>query len=144
MKNKIILLTIIFLTLWTANAYSQELSSNPEDLNISVRDPFKSWLPKIEEKVVMPPEEVTIVDGGVSPGEVAPQAIVEIQPPALKLNGIVWNTNRPQAIINDQIVAIGDTIENSKIVDINKSGVDIIFANKLYTIQIDQPLTQSI
>jgi len=47
--------------------------------------------------------------------------------PSLIIQGIVWGGGKPQAIINNKILQIGDVIENAHIVDINKSGVDIIF-----------------
>jgi hypothetical protein len=125
-----------------AQGYAQDISNIANDLDLSGRNPFKSWLPKIEENIVKPLEGDTIENKDDQSG-IAAQKAAEIQPPDLKLNGLVWNTTKPQAIINDQVVNIGDIIENSKIVDIKKDGVDIIFSEKLFTIPIEQPSTQS-
>ncbi len=56
--------------------------------------------------------------------------------PRLEVTGVVWNSDRPQAIINNTVVGIGDIIENTKIkvVDIRKDAIDIIFAGKKITI----------
>lgn len=54
--------------------------------------------------------------------------------PELKITGLIWNTNRPQAIVNGQIVDIGDTISATKIVAIRKTGIDISFEGITQTI----------
>jgi hypothetical protein len=55
--------------------------------------------------------------------------IQEIKPilplPDLDIKGIIWNSDMPQAIVNDRIVRIGDTIAGVKIINIEKQGVSI-------------------
>jgi len=41
----------------------------------------------------------------------------------LRLSGIVWDETRPTAIINDEILAVGDQIAGYKVVIINKNKV---------------------
>lgn len=48
-------------------------------------------------------------------------------PPDLKISGLVWNTSRPQAIVNDRVVDVGDVIEEAKIVSIRRDGIKIEF-----------------
>ena len=48
--------------------------------------------------------------------------------PELAIEGIIWNTYMPQAIVNGKIVRVGDIIKNAEIVDIEKSGI-IVFYN---------------
>lgn len=106
------------------------------------RNPFKSWLPVIE-KIITPPVKTETVQPETQQPPPTKEEIIVIPPPMLEISGIVWNTKNPQAIINDQVVVIGDTIENSKVVDIRKDGVDVIFSEKLFTLPI-QPSAQSI
>ncbi len=56
--------------------------------------------------------------------------------PRLEITGLVWNCERPQAIINNTVVGIGDVIANTKIkvVDIRKGAIDVMFAGKKFTI----------
>lgn len=41
----------------------------------------------------------------------------------LQLQGIFWGTPQPQAIINRQILSVGDEIEGARVVSIGKEGV---------------------
>jgi len=43
----------------------------------------------------------------------------------LKLSGLIWNSTRPQAIINGQVVEVGDKILETEIIRIHKLGVDV-------------------
>ncbi len=114
----------------------------------NTKNPFKPTLPIIEEIIEILPEP-TIIEIEEEP--VIEEKIfipvkeeIKIQPPELNISGLIWNTNRPQAIINDQIVTIGDTISNSKITNIHKDGVEIIYSGKNFTITIGQILIQQI
>lgn len=70
------------------------------------------------------------------PADIAETAEAEKEKPLpeLKIQGIVWGGTLPQAIINGKIVKIGDTIEEVKILDIHKDGVDVIFNSRQYQI----------
>jgi len=48
--------------------------------------------------------------------------------PELAIEGIIWNTYMPQAIVDGKIVRVGDIIKNAEIVGIEKSGI-IVFYN---------------
>ena len=58
----------------------------------------------------------------------------EIKPPALTINGLVWNTDKPQAIINNKILGLGDVIEGATIVDINPAGTEILYEGKKFKV----------
>lgn len=47
--------------------------------------------------------------------------------PVLRIEGLVWNTSMPQAIVNGKVVKMGDVIEGVKIVKIDKEGILIEF-----------------
>jgi len=78
-----------------------------------LRDPFQGEKIEIKE-----PE---------APGETKPL-------PALKVQGIVWGGNSPQAIINNKVVGVGDTIEGVRITGINNSVVTVSFGNRPYNL----------
>jgi len=52
----------------------------------------------------------------------------------MKLQGVVWGGKFPQAIINETVLKVGDTIEGAVIVDINKYGVELFMDGKHYTL----------
>ena len=95
------------------------------------KNPFAPLLPKklIETKVEV---------------KETPQKIIEapVKPPNLNISGIVWNTNRPQAIINSYVVGIGDKIANVTIIDIIKSGVAIEFQGKRFIIHPEKDFAE--
>ncbi|HPN87966.1 MAG TPA: hypothetical protein PLH56_01355 [Candidatus Omnitrophota bacterium] len=64
----------------------------------------------------------------------------EQKPPQVTITGIVWNTEKPQAIINGVVLNIGDTIfdsqnEEIKINKIYKTGIDVSYKGKTWTIK---------
>lgn len=77
-----------------------------------LRDPFKPE-PVGEEAVV---ENIT-------------DRHFERQPlPPLKVQGIVWGGVIPQAIINNQVVKIGDLISGVRVVDIKRNGITVFYS----------------
>jgi len=103
-------------------------------------NPFISKLPErkpeIVEEVIVPAvnEIPPIAEKKV---EVITQPIPIIKPPSLTINGLVWNSEFPQAIVNNQIVKLGDTIEGVTVVGIHREGIDITFAGVQFTISKD-------
>ncbi len=60
---------------------------------------------------------------------------VELRPaPSLTIQGLVWGGHFPQAIVNNKVLRVGDTIEGARIVDINKEGVVLYFDGQQYNI----------
>jgi len=98
----------------TAGAGSPEenkIEYKSEDL----RNPFE------EEKIEIQQEQ--------------PKEEAQVKPlPSLEIQGIVWGGSLPQAIINNEVVSVGDTIEEARITDINKSGVTVFFGNRQYNL----------
>jgi hypothetical protein len=95
----------------------QEFLSNP-------KNPFISPLEKKDEvlKPVEPPKEKSLAAPVEAP---APEPVKKPELPQLNLIGLVWGGDKPQAIIDDQIVNIGDSIKNAKVVAITEIGVDL-------------------
>ena len=74
------------------------------------------------------------------PAELEPEEQAYIPKPTIALpkfsiSGIIWNSKRPQAIINGQIVEVGDTISEIKITGIHKEGIEGLFDGKPVTIK---------
>ncbi len=80
------------------------------------RDPFWDYLPKEETE------------------KTAKANLKSSEPvlPALKVQGIIWGGNFPQAIINNNVLKIGDTIEGAKIIKIDKAGIMVSYGGREY------------
>ena len=96
-----------------------DLSAQQESAPVVTRDPFQT-----------PPLLKAAIDQRrreAHPDVVAPTDSVAAQMPALTLQGLFWGGRRPQAIINRQIVSVGDTIEGVTITHITQDGVTLQF-----------------
>lgn len=97
-------------------------------------------LPSVEYKsdgLRDPFEGVFKTEPTATPGPVEAAAKPPLPPPPLTVQGIIWGGNIPQAIINDKVVKVGDTIAEAKITDIGKEGIEVIF--KDYTFKLNSP-----
>jgi len=92
--------------------------------------------PEIVEEVIVPTAE-EIPPIAEEKGEVIEPPKPVITPPSLTINGLVWNSEFPQAIVNNQIVKLGDTIEGVTVVGIHREGIDITFEGTQFTINKD-------
>ena len=50
--------------------------------------------------------------------------------PNLEVQGIVWGSALPQAIINNRVVKIGDIIQGVRVVDISKKGITVFYSGR--------------
>lgn len=50
--------------------------------------------------------------------------------PSLTIQGIIWGGVFPQAIINNKVVKVGDTLEGARIIGINKDGIRVLFEGR--------------
>ncbi len=159
MNNKykyIPILLLGFNVVLVSSAYAAKEPSLWDDIVIEkfiTKNPFKPQLPEKEESKKVIPKEFKPVKIEEPKGNLwdkfkniqppnfskttEPKQEVEIAviPPQLIITGLIWNTDRPQAIVNGQIVDIGDTIEATKIVAIRKNAIDISFKGKTLTIR---------
>ncbi len=99
-----------------------------------LKNPFVSLMPKAS--VAQPTPQPSPVPVPETP--MAAPAAEETIPSDLKINGIVWGGDRPQAIINGQVVSIGDTIQEAKVIAITKQGVAVRYKSKKITLTVDQ------
>ena len=82
-----------------------------------LKDPFEDALPK-------PDKPVKPITGPVGPAAATL--------PAMEVQGLVWGGSMPQAIIDGQVLKVGDTIKNVEILEINKDGIKVLYNSKLY------------
>mgnify|MGYP001561456780 CR=1 FL=1 len=111
-------------TVEAAEATAQEGSQGANKIEYKsedLRDPFQ------EEKIEIKEQ---------------PQEQIETKPlPPLQIQGIVWGGSFPQAIINNKVVRVGDTIEGVRITDINKNGVIVFFENRQFNLSTSSPIS---
>ncbi len=96
----------------------EEIGYTAQDL----RDPFSSVIPEIA--VESPIEE--------RPVEKIPE--IPVFPPELNVQAVVWGSPVPQAVINGEILRIGDTIDGAKITNITREGIDIIYKGRIFNL----------
>jgi len=157
MNRLLILFTICVIATFSLNVYAQETPNSIDDLEARlslIKNPFKSQLPQTEQddvdqetpKIKKPPipPKVENVPTNIEPTDSIPETsdlsepeeVTEIIPlPEVKISGIIWNSDRPQAIINGSIVDIGDSILGIQITEIRKTGIDGVFHGRSVTIQ---------
>ncbi|RKY37627.1 MAG: hypothetical protein DRP78_00560 [Candidatus Omnitrophota bacterium] len=84
------------------------------------RDPF--GLPLVLERHFFTPKNV--IDKN--------KKEAEIKLPQIKLQGIIWNSKRAQAIVNGSVMKVGDYIDNFEIKEITKQNLILFFKGKEY------------
>ena len=107
-----------------------------------LRNPFIPQLPREEKapKPMMAPQDTNGEKGALSSPEVQgtrDKAPSPISAPVMNIKGLIWNSDRPQAIVNDKIVQVGDTVNGSKILAIHGTGIDILHQGISFTIKTD-------
>jgi hypothetical protein len=98
----------------------ERLALKPDTLETTaVRDPF-SW-PALQISKLRAAEEEAEADPFSN----------------LNLSGIIWDKERPLAIINDQLVGKGDHINNTFVEDITKEAVLVTYKGKGYNLEFE-------
>jgi hypothetical protein len=92
-----------------------------------LRDPFQN-----------PMEEMVTRNISIEPD--LPQIKPELT--HLHVQGMIWGTNRPQAIINGQVVRQGDVIEGAEVLDVQKEGVYVLYMGNRYVLTPVAPIQQ--
>ena len=97
----------------------------------SLENPFISQIKKNEAPVTLQDEVfLSLDDEGI--GE---EVYEEISKPTFKISGLVWDTERPQAILDGAVYNMGDIVDSWTIVGISADGVEISFQNKIFLIE---------
>lgn len=109
--------------------------------SFSADNPFASKLPIPPPVIETAPPSTEQPTGPNIGGQMMPGLQTDVKQekqtplPELVLTGLVWNSKRPQAIINGSVVDIGDRIADVEIVAIQKDGVDVKFLDAVTTIK---------
>ena len=97
---------------------------------LDFRDPFQSFLPsdvtereEMEVPEWMKEEEL----------EVPQEEVLDVS--QFKVTGLVWGIDEARAIINDQILAVGDTIAEAVILRIDRDGILFGFHGHEYLLE---------
>ena len=112
---------------------------DPNEVNIlnSIRSPFEPRIPKEEIDLIAPePTPIPTPKTTVKPapkGREPPKP--EVPLPIFQVNGLVWDTERPQAILDSQVINVGDTIKGCTVMDIDKNGILLNFQDRTFTVQ---------
>lgn len=109
-------------------APAQEAGPEPSALVTPARDPFA--VPPAVQLVLQPPPESAAA---------TPEA--ERPMPSLTVQGLFWGITPARAIVNDQIVKPGDTVDDVQIVAIDRRGITVDFHGKQSVLTPVQPGT---
>ena len=111
-------------------AFSQIAEEASAEVTLTFKNPFISPLPK---------KDIAEEDRPVAiPNSIQKVQEPEITLPNLVINGLVWNTPTPQAIINAQVVAAGDSIDGIKVLKIDPRSIEVEFKGKHFVIPADK------
>lgn len=108
-----------------------------EGSQVNSQDSQTIVLPKVEYRAgVMRDPFVWQIKQDLAPSTIQDQRQVEekVPPPALTVSGIIWGGKFPQAIVNNKVVKVGDTLEKAQIISIGKDGVQVLFNNKIFNL----------
>ncbi len=94
-----------------------------------ILNPFISKIPQPENPAPMP-EDKDQQRFAIPQNITAPKGAEPPPMPNYKISGLVWNTQKPQAILDNTIVTIGDNLKGWTIVDISKEGILIEFTDQ--------------
>ena len=110
---------------------------DPVQVAASLKNPFKSQLPRknLEKKpkaetTVMPPKPP--INSSIPPSGTAATDTINI--PNFTISGLVWNSDKPQAIVNDQIVGIGDMVNGFEVKNIEEDSIEIFQKGRTFRI----------
>lgn len=127
MRQKIPLIVLFFLILimavvW-ANALKKTRSSGPvKETNAKITSQDTKAAAFWGEKSEKARKRSTYKNWGRDPFTPAKEITSLMD---LNLMGILWDEANPQAIINDKIVKINDTIDNNRVIEIKKNSVTL-------------------
>ena len=65
----------------------------------------------------------------------ATEGTAEVDLSGLNVQGMVWDSPMPQAIINERVVRQGDVIGGAEILDVQEEGVYILYEKKQYILR---------
>ncbi|MEE9316452.1 MAG: hypothetical protein V3U97_05020 [bacterium] len=95
--------------------FAEKVEYTSQDLRDPFQSPFELYKP-VGEPEGKPPSVI----GGLS---------------QLEVQGIVWGSKPPQAIINNTVLKAGEVIEGAEILSIRKEGVYVLYEGREYILR---------
>ncbi len=138
MTRRLIIILSVQCFLFSLGGEAQEKSPT---LSENFKNPFLSPLiiKPLEPPVVH--KEVVVVKKTLKPVQkIVKPRVVDIASLKLSLEGMVWGDVHPQAIINGQIVGLGDFIKGAKVVLITKRGVVVMYEGVKAVLTVDKKI----
>jgi len=119
MKKLFLILILIFVIIILSS--EAPICASVQYTARGLRDPFKSPFemqvtPVVEERR---PEQPSI-EYGLS---------------HLTVQGMVWGSDNPQAIINNKVTRIGEIIDGAEILEIRREGVYVLYEGRQYIVR---------
>jgi len=81
-----------------------------------LRDPFEPYVKKKEP--MLSTQQLTKQE--------------DFKPPSMTIQGISWGGRYPQAIVNNKVVRVGDTVSDAVVVEIRRDGIVFSFKNRQF------------
>ena len=126
MKTNNFILILVIIGVLAICPLAQSAETKSTEVILTFKNPFQpAFTPKAKTPRIEPQQE--------SRKPIVQEQAITL-PPQLKVHGIVWGSARPQAIINNKVVDIGDTINEIKIINIASNGIDVLYKGKNFTI----------
>ncbi len=104
-----------------------------EYVGADYKDPFELPLP-LRVPIVPPEKELPV---GIEPE-------AEVGLPALRVEGMIWGSERPQAIIDGEVYDVGDVVEvydvgdvveEAEIIGIDREGVTLFYKDRKFILR---------
>lgn len=114
----VVLSLSLTFSLVRAQVSSKKVGVIVEYTSQDLRDPFKNPFEMIE--MVEEPTEKPPIGYGLT---------------HLQVQGMVWGSKMPQAIINNTVVKVGGVIEGAEILDIRREGVYVLYEGRQYILR---------
>jgi hypothetical protein len=118
-----------------------EVEVSPEELRKKAEETalsLKNWLEKREEMDKMLVYHKGQRDPFLLPVKMREKSLPP-QPPKLVLTGIAWDKTEPLALINDEVVKEGDTVEKAKILRIDFDRVWVRYRGRKFVFKLISP-----
>ena len=142
----LIMLVFYFCPLFSMAGFAMENSGEDSTLLVqtisNLKNPFLSLMPKPKPKpviVVKKTAPMVVIKPKLKPKpKPRPVVVKPPVPPVLKLDGMVWGELNPQAIIDGEVLGVGDKIKGAKIVSITRKGVKLDYNGVKVILTIDK------
>lgn len=122
--------------------YRMNVDENARTILLKLRNPFVPKLPVPVVETPPPVVEKAPIDETplTEPKPAPPPTSAKIPvgrplirpdpPPVLKISGLIWDSKRPQAIVNGEIIDVGDTLQKWTVTGISKDGIRLTRQNQ--------------